>query len=220
MISTRNLAAIPEIEALTKLTQSLALLDAIMCPEWEYRYYSFNSQWGANEMMASMRDGSGDELFILFNSAGAIFKGFAHESPMSAWANEASRIWPGVLDSVPAEFKEFLSESAFSMQNTTFCIWRKFTDNAWHTGEINYPAGEDPDGSISLLYIFDGEPATYQKWAERYYETTIALYAIEHIYRHELVTDDVIAALNPNISLQALAPDLAEISYSSGGRTA
>ena len=46
--------------------------------------------------MASMRNGSGDEYFILFNLHGAIMKGFAHESPMSPWANDAKQIWPGV----------------------------------------------------------------------------------------------------------------------------
>jgi hypothetical protein len=71
---------------LKKLCQSLATLDAIMSPEWEYRYYSFNSKWAEGEMMASMRNGSGDEYFILFNSEGAIMKGFAHESSMSPWA--------------------------------------------------------------------------------------------------------------------------------------
>jgi hypothetical protein len=39
-ISTRNLAPIPDIPALRRLTQLLAMLDAILCPEWEERYYS------------------------------------------------------------------------------------------------------------------------------------------------------------------------------------
>jgi hypothetical protein len=36
------------------------MLDAIVCPEWEHRYYSFNANWAADEVMGSMRDGSGD----------------------------------------------------------------------------------------------------------------------------------------------------------------
>ncbi len=50
-----------------------------MSPEWEYRYYSINSKWDEGEMMASMRNGSGDEYFILFDSHGAIMKGFDHD---------------------------------------------------------------------------------------------------------------------------------------------
>lgn len=36
---------LPPVASLHRITQSLAMLDGILCPEWEYRYYSFNSQW-------------------------------------------------------------------------------------------------------------------------------------------------------------------------------
>lgn len=32
--------------------QALAMLDAIVCPDWEGRYYSFNVSWGEAEAMA------------------------------------------------------------------------------------------------------------------------------------------------------------------------
>jgi len=35
MVSKTTLAALPNSEGLRKLTQSLAMLDAIMSPEWE-----------------------------------------------------------------------------------------------------------------------------------------------------------------------------------------
>ena len=44
MISTRNLSALAAIEIVRKLTQSLAMLDAIVEREWHYRYYSFNKR--------------------------------------------------------------------------------------------------------------------------------------------------------------------------------
>jgi len=68
MVTKNRLATIPNVETLKKLCQSLATLDAIISPDWEYRYYSFNSKWADGEMMASMRNGSGDDYFILFNS--------------------------------------------------------------------------------------------------------------------------------------------------------
>lgn len=45
MVSHKRLLALPEIEHLRRLSQSLAMLDAIMSPNWESRYYSFNSKW-------------------------------------------------------------------------------------------------------------------------------------------------------------------------------
>ncbi len=61
MVQKQRLASLPDVESLKRLSQSLAILDAIMSPDWEFRYYSFNSKWSEGEMMASMRDGSGDD---------------------------------------------------------------------------------------------------------------------------------------------------------------
>src|SRR4051812_25663361 len=99
-ISTRDLSQMPSIDALEKLCQSIALLDAILSPQWDYRYFSFNAVWDAsmNERMASMRSGSGDEYFLVFSPNGAILKGFDHEAAMSPWASDPVAIWPGVLD--------------------------------------------------------------------------------------------------------------------------
>lgn len=216
MVSKKRLAALPNIEALKLLSQSLAVLDAIMSPEWESRYYSFNSKWGEGEMMASMNNGSGDEYFIMFNSHGAIIKGFAHESPMNSYGAESGRLWPGVLDDVPTKFQDFLSEPAFSIPYTTFCIWRKDTDSSWQVGSIDYPEGDDPDGSEDLLSILDGRPSTYKEFAEEYYEREIALSAVEDVYRHKPLTDEIIQKLNPDVSKGELRSDLEEIGYPGG----
>ena len=67
------------------------MLDAII-PEWEYRYYSFNAHWGPGEVLASMRNGSGDEYYLLFSSAGAILKRFAHEAPMTPYKHKPPQV--------------------------------------------------------------------------------------------------------------------------------
>jgi hypothetical protein len=90
MISTRDLSGLPDIDALKRLMQSMAMLDAIMCPEWQYRLYSFNSKWAKGEQMGSMRDGQGDDLFALFTKDGCFLKGFAHEAPMTPVSRRVS----------------------------------------------------------------------------------------------------------------------------------
>jgi hypothetical protein len=210
-ISTRNLAALPDIPALRQLTQSLAMLDAILCPEWEGRYYSFNSHWTESEMMASMRDGSGDEWFLLFSLAGAAMKGFSYESPMAA-----APTLLGVLSDVPSVFGNFLNEPAFSMNDATFCIWRTISDKQWQKGSIAYPSGSDPDGSADLLFILDGEPRTYQRWAEEYYEVDVSLDIVAHVYAHLPLSEEIVTKLNNDIALSDLAADIIEIGYPSG----
>ena len=165
-------------------------------------------------MMASMRNGSGDEYFILFNPYGAIIKGFAHESLMSPYATKSGSPWAGVLDSVPNEFKDFLSEPAFSIESTTFCIWRRYTDSSWQVGKIDYPLDDNPDGSEDLLSILDKQPSAYKEFAEYYYEKQVVLSAVEHIYQHKALTSEIVAALNADVSLDTLKSDIEEIGYS------
>ena len=215
MISTRNLSDLPAIQQLNRTMKSLAVLDAIVEPDWEYRYYSFNSKWDTSEEMGSMRNGQGDAWFCVFSPVGAFLKGFDHESEMSPWNQEPMRVWPGVLGAVPEMFKRFVQEPAFSMDDTTFCIWRSAQESGWRTGAVEYPAGEDPDGSGWMLSILRGEPELYRSWAESYYERPVALQIVRHVYEHKPLTDEIIRTLNQDRDLHGLTADLDEIGYPS-----
>ena len=71
------------VNKIKKYLQSLAMLDAIIMPEWEYRYFSFNIHWDIDKMMASMRNGSGDEYFIVFKNNDVIGKVLYHKHKMN-----------------------------------------------------------------------------------------------------------------------------------------
>ena len=62
--------------------QSLAMLDAILSPEWEYRHFSFNSRWAPFEQMGSMRNGQGDHYFALFSAVGCWPPDNHHDPPI------------------------------------------------------------------------------------------------------------------------------------------
>ncbi len=222
MISTRSHNGLPDVAGLRRLLQSMAMLDAILSPAWESRYYSFNAHWAAGRQMGSMRDGSGDHFFALFDEAGCFFKGFAHEAPMSPFERARPGVWPSVLDSVPAEFVSSLEEPAFAIEETTFCLWRRNSDASWQVGAIDFPAGPDPDGSLGLLAPLDGRPETYRAWAEGYYEQDVGLAEVRHVYAHKPLTRALVSRLNPNASMVELAADIEEIGYptNSGERTA
>ena len=139
MISTRDLTLLPDVDGLRRTLQSMAMLDAVLCPEWQDRYYSFNAAWGIGQQMGSMRNGSGDDFFAHFGPAGCWVKGFAHEYPMSPYSESPKRVWSGVLDSVPDEFAGCLREPAFTVEDVTFCIWRRYGDNRWQVGPVAFP---------------------------------------------------------------------------------
>jgi hypothetical protein len=207
------LKLLPEVDHLRALLQSFAMLDAILCPDWQFRYYSFNSHWSKRKLMGSMRNGSGDEYFALFNIDGCFMKGFAHEATMSPYRQSPKRVWQGVLEGIPSEFAACVKEPAFNLEDTTFCIWRRYSDESWQCGAIKFPAGPDPDGSASLLSIFDGQPTSYGAWAKDYYERPVRLTAIREIYAHKPLTEALIKQLNAEMSLEKLAPDIKEIGY-------
>jgi hypothetical protein len=209
-ISTRNLEGLPDVMRLKRLLQSMAMLDAILTPEWQHRYYSFNAHWGEGEMMGSMRDGSGDEFFALFNSHGVFLKGFAHDS-----AAAAERI-PSELfyRELPGQLEQYRREPAFSTDSVTFCIWRLIGEPTWSYGKVDLPASDDADGSARLLSMLDGDPDTYRLWASEYCECDVPIGAIEAVYGHQALSDELVIALNPQQSVKLLGPDIAQIGYS------
>jgi len=212
-ISTQNPTSIPSINDLKMLLKSLAVLDAIVSPEWDYRYYSYNSHWGKNEQMGSMRNGCGDEYFVLFNQHGCFIKGFAHDSAMSSWCTDEQKPREGLLEGLPKEFKKAAEEPAFSMDNISFCLWRTFQDTEWQIGKFEFEDDEDPDGSEFLLELFDRKPSSYQEFANDYYELKLGLPMIENIYKHRPITVECAKNLNSEVDFDLLSKDLIEIGY-------
>ena len=74
----------------------------------------------------------------------------------------------------------------------------------------------DPDGADWLFEQLDGEAETYRSYALDYFEKAVELSAISHIYQHRPLTDEIVAALNPDLSLSDLVADSEEIGYPTG----
>lgn len=208
-ISTRNLVLFPGISELRKLMKSLAMLDAILSPDWECRYFSFDSRWSKEQEMGSMRNGQGDDLFVLFGSHGCFVKGFVHDSPAARAGIDPQDHYRGI----PKTFAACVKEPAFSAEDVTFCLWRSVNDTAWQHNSIALPKGTDPDGSVALLSPFDGKPKTYKDWAEDYYEEEIPLKAVKALFEHRPLTTEIVEDLNPDQALEDLAEDIREIGY-------
>ncbi|NRQ34690.1 hypothetical protein HII36_23065 [Nonomuraea sp. NN258] len=210
----------PGIPEVRDRSRAMAMLDAILSPEWESRFYSFDCRWSAGEEMASMRDGCGNEYSIVFTPAGAFARGFDHESPMSPYRTVPPAPWPGLLDAVPEVFQAQVTEPAFGDEDgvpmATVCFWREAGDTEWKTGPIQSPPpGTRDDGSAEWLFdvLLDGRPEAYQEFAQEYYEIAVDLEAVRWVYALRPLTPDVVAALNPEIGLAALEHDRAGIGY-------
>ncbi|MET9342687.1 hypothetical protein [Nonomuraea sp. NPDC003804] len=209
-------AALPSVEILRDHCRALAMVDAIRIPEWEYREYSFDAHWAPGEEMASWRSGAGDDYSIVFCPAGVYIRGFDHESPVSPFASDDLRPWPGVVDDVPEVFRPQLEEVAFTLEDVpliTCCLWRSTSDDGWRTGRVTY----ERDGSDQMFdLLIDRSPEAYVAWAATDEEAPpVPVEPVAHIFALRPLTEEVVRALNPEIGLRNVRADLQEIGYPS-----
>ncbi|MBD0405311.1 hypothetical protein [Flammeovirga sp. EKP202] len=240
--STENLKLITNPENLRKLCKSISAIEAIISPEWEYRYYSYQKDWSETEEFCEMRNGQGDHMLILFSNDGICINGFDHESEMNGWKNTPieekksfidklfgskkepkteliQEIPNGVVTELPEVFNEFIFGEPVKSIGTTFCIWNTKTDTDWKIGKINFSEDKYNDGSSDLLELLDGKPMTYKKWAEEYYEEDfenreLKLELIEKIYSGINISRELVLEINPKLDdFEKLRTDLNEIGY-------
>jgi hypothetical protein len=168
---------LPPIGIVRRWSQSLALLDAILSAEPEYRYFSFDSESG--QALASMSNGCGDEYSISFTGEGAFLRGFDHESPLSRPFTQAPpALCPGILTGLPAALASVAHQSAFTLAGVprmTVALWRLAGEEQWGHGQITYPQAWDPqyqdlDGSSWLFAQLDGRAGNYLDYASEYFE--------------------------------------------------
>ena len=200
----------PDARTLGNRAMALAMLDAIICPESQYRYFSFDAAWDVDARLGTMRNGEGDHWFLHLSDDGAILKGYVHELPRGdarAMAREVQR-------RVPADFDSFLHEPAFLMDAASYCYWRRHDDAQW--SRVAHPERELAhlsDGSADYLSILLAPADCYYEYATDYFECEPSLASIEHIYAHAPLTAAIVRSLNPHMSLADAQAAAAAIGY-------
>ncbi len=206
MISTKDYRLLPDRKTLQTICKAISVLDAIMSQEWQYRYYSYNKQWADKEEFCEMRNGSGDQMLILFREDGCVINGFAHEFEQQDKLQ--------LTQNLPSIFDQFIFGEPVKSIGTTFCLWTTEQKN-WQVGQIeNYE-----DNSEEMLHIFDGNPQTYVDWATEYFEegyveSGIPLSTVTKIYAGETLTKEMVLSIVDELEdWEQLEADLDEIGY-------
>ena len=206
MISTKNYSLLPDRKLLETICKAISVLDAIISQEWQYRYYSFNSKWDTNEQCLQMRNGSGDEMHILFLEDACAINGFAHEYDQQDKAK--------LTNNLPAIFNDFIFGEPVKSIGTTFCLWTTELKN-WQVGQLE----NSEDNSEEMLNIFDGQPQTYIDWAtdyfeESYKESDIPIDIVTKIYKGQTLTKEMVLSIIDDLEdWEQLEKDLIEINY-------
>ncbi len=206
MLSTQNLNDLPGCRELKSICKAISVLDAILSPEWDYRYYSYNCKWGESEEFFEMRNGCGDHMLILFSNDGCVINGLNHE----LLETEKSDL----TFNLPDIFQGFIYGEPVTSIGTSFCLW-KIESQKWQVGKI----GNYEDGSADMLHIFDGMPNTYVEWAEDYFEGSykiggVSLETVAKIYRGECLTRELVLSIVDSVDdWNELGRNLKEINY-------
>ncbi len=206
MISTKNISTLPHRDQLQKLCRSISVIEAIICEDWLYRYYSYDSNWAEQEEFCEMKNGEGDSLQILFRADGCVINGMTHEF----YPKDKLKLTLGL----PKIYNEFIFGEPVHSIGTTFCIWTD-NENTWQIGELE----NFDDDSEEMLRIFDYNPQTYIDWATDYYEDGFivnenTLNVVSDIYQGKVLTKSMVETINKDIDhWQQLKEDLAEINY-------
>jgi len=188
--------------------RALAGLDAILCRDWEYRYFSFDTAWYGVQEMASMRSGTGDRCFIVFEPR-PIIVGYVKELA------HRLQLGPGVLRSaarasVPEELSRALEEPAFDTDYLTIFAW--YDGSCWRQfiGEAHW--GPELVESRELLRWLGG-PAVYHEWACDYYERDLPFDALAELWASLRIDEVRIGELGAELDA-ALVSDLSAIGWS------
>lgn len=189
---------------------ALAMLDAIICPEPEYRYFSYDPNFAPGQHVAAMKNGEGDHWYLHLSSAGAIIKGHVQDLPRGesrAMALQAQAV-------VPEDFGALLHEPRFAMDCVSFCYWRRGADLLWN--KLAHPEprmAHRYDGSEDYLSILLAPASCYYEYAVDYFECDPPLASIEHLYAHAPLSAAIVKSLNPQATLSDALQAAERIGY-------
>lgn len=189
---------LPHPRLLGQRAMALALLDAIICPEVEYRYFTYDPQFAVGQHVAAMKNGEGDHWYLHLSRTGAIVKGHVKDLPRGsarAMALQAQAV-------VPEDFAAVLHDPRFAMDCVSFCYWRGSDDILWN--KLAHPDASWAhryDGSEDYLSILLAPASCYYEYAVDYFECDPPLAAIEHLYAHGPLSAALVKSLNPQATL-------------------
>jgi hypothetical protein len=192
----------------------MALLDEIIEPRWDYRYYSFCQLKDAT-WLGSMRNGEGDLWYARFIGNGsAVIRGFDHESSMSPFRRRDNSVWPHLFDGMPQSLVPYRNAVDIEPKEVTFVLWHA-KDDRWRTGPVEFPSGDDPDGSEWLLApLGDDAPSSYVRYAVGYFGLPrLDVEAVRRVFAGQ-VDAATIATISPSAKADAILKSAHDMGFS------
>lgn len=196
-----------EPKKLYALAQSLAMLDAIICPDWEYRCFNFDAHLEQGQALATINHIKGDSCLIWFSDAGVVIKGY-FVPPYPSDIDFPQQI----KKSLPDCFQSILNDPIFYLDQASFCYWYSQSEGQWH--KVEHGGSRQVEPRIQyLLRLFNSDPNEYQKWAKEYFESYLLIGPITAVYNHSALTKTLVRLLNPCLGYRDAKRFATEIDY-------
>ena len=187
------------IDSIRRKFQKLACLDSILSPEWENRYYSYNSHWSESDEMASMRNGFGDELFLWISDLMAAYKIYSKEDGAIIEIDSAMGLIPKIYD-------RFVNEPAFTFASTSQLGYIDKGD--WVI--IGLPIRH----ILSAKQIYTMPMNEYFNWAKEHYEISVDPDIADKIW-DDPSNYDIAKAINADLDADQFQEDVSQIGLTS-----
>lgn len=234
-VSTKRLDLIPDIYRLERLLKSVIAIDFVSAYGLGIDYYILSDKSRTYSF-----SNQNDYFNIFFDEYGCIILGSIASSMLCPIRRDDDTLSvPGVIDSVPVEFSKYLKYYEIESYNKyydedrnaydiTFCIWRKYSDNEWKTGSLDYLKLEDwcelypehdyPDGSETYLSFLDGTINSYIEWAnyivDNSYIDYLDLDFVKYIFDYNPLSDDLIKKyMNPEKNFDIIKKEMLRLGY-------
>ncbi|MDH6108976.1 hypothetical protein P3T36_007153 [Kitasatospora sp. MAP12-15] len=212
---------LPAADALRRICVALSVLDIIVsAPDPLRQDYAFEQEWALGIDIATMENGGGDGYLVAFGPYGVIILGFDHESEMSPYSSTPVAPWPGMLEFIPEAYSEILADLPEFLHDgvplVTCCAWLPAGEAKWRTGDIGFPSDSGdtcPDGSVMLFgFLTDPDPSAYVETLS-VSSPPLAIDAVGKILQLARITPEMVVALNPECSLEAVVDEIAATGY-------
>ncbi|NTV78935.1 MAG: hypothetical protein HGA25_07355 [Clostridiales bacterium] len=189
---------LPDVKECKNKLKQLAAFDAVFSPEWENRYYSYDSLWYEGEEMASMRNGRGEHYFILFTDEKILMKGLERQSKCLSMKDFGKDM------NLPEILYQFMEQVAFLPDETSFCIW-KFGQGAWNS------ITKITENELKILGVLLISPEQYVQWVEDYYEITLSVEEVAALFQENVLHKKTCLQWNPHLDWDAFQKEAKEI---------
>jgi hypothetical protein len=213
-ISPATISLLPAVDIVKRSWQAVAMLEALLNPEEDWRVFRYISEWRDGYSLAHIDTRSEGDSHGVFLGECAIIRGYDEGSAILARSRdpvEAEIASP--TSRIPAQLRDFLTDPAlYEHAAATFCIWQEAHDSQWQMLDC-MKRPQIVDEPLAFVNMLCGDPRPTVKWVEEYYELLRLADLVDALYAFTPLSEEIIARKQPDVERGAVLEAARTIGY-------